>query len=447
MRLLDYKAIAAVLIILCVVAAFSSAEAQRRHDQFREEQVGTPRFASDYAVFWNPDTRQINIEIYSRIPMRALYAVLEDGQEISEYELAIIVRGEDGRQVTGTSWNERLENPSADKYTHQSPSFILERKVFDIERGKYTIETTLTDMVSNLKSQNVIAINLDDYEEPMMLSSIEFSLGGQDRNDIIESDFNRRGKVIIPSVSRSFDSQRHKPGYYCELYLRKNTPDIVQVIERIESRENKWKSDPDTLEVVIQSREDKVVQLTDSLELDKLPPGGYKLVLEIWDVDFKNKLAKREASFAIDWSLKTLVENDYKSAIEQLRYIATPEERDSLRKVNEKYRLAAIRKFWKKHDPTPATPENELRDEYYGRVRYANVNFSGFGRPGYLTDFGRVYITYGKPDQIERHPFEQNTKPYEIWYYYKYHRKFVFVDDTGYGNYELLYPFADGIKM
>jgi hypothetical protein len=39
------------------------------------------------------------------------------------------------------------------------------------------------------------------------------------------------------------------------------------------------------------------------------------------------------------------------------------------------------------------------------------------GREGYRTDRGRVYIVYGPPDDIERHPNESDTKPYEIWTY------------------------------
>jgi GWxTD domain-containing protein len=57
------------------------------------------------------------------------------------------------------------------------------------------------------------------------------------------------------------------------------------------------------------------------------------------------------------------------------------------------------------------------REVYMARVTHANENFGMLGREGYRTDRGRVYIVYGAPDDIERHPNESDTKPYEIWTY------------------------------
>ena len=33
------------------------------------------------------------------------------------------------------------------------------------------------------------------------------------------------------------------------------------------------------------------------------------------------------------------------------------------------------------------------------------------------TDMGRVFIKYGEPSTIEKHPNEKNTRPYEVWHY------------------------------
>jgi GWxTD domain-containing protein len=55
------------------------------------------------------------------------------------------------------------------------------------------------------------------------------------------------------------------------------------------------------------------------------------------------------------------------------------------------------------------------REVYMARVTHANENFGMLGREGYRTDRGRVYIVYGPPDDVERHPNESDTKPYEIW--------------------------------
>ena len=93
-------------------------------------------------------------------------------------------------------------------------------------------------------------------------------------------------------------------------------------------------------------------------------------------------------------------------------------------------------------DPSPGTEENELMDEYYRRVDFSNANF-GTMQQGWQSDRGMVYIILGAPNDIERHPFESDGKPYEIWTYYRINRDFIFVDTTGFGDYRLVSPFWD----
>jgi GWxTD domain-containing protein len=35
-----------------------------------------------------------------------------------------------------------------------------------------------------------------------------------------------------------------------------------------------------------------------------------------------------------------------------------------------------IEQFWLRRDPTPGTPENEFKEEYYRRIAYANNQFA-----------------------------------------------------------------------
>jgi GWxTD domain-containing protein len=130
------------------------------------------------------------------------------------------------------------------------------------------------------------------------------------------------------------------------------------------------------------------------------------------------------------------VDINYEEAIEQLRYIAKEDEYKKLKAAEKEERKEAWLEFWAQRDPTPGTPENEMKDEYYRRVEYANVHFSVAG-PGWKSDRGRIYIIYGHPDEIERHPMDIGLKPYEIWYYYSSNHIFYFVDENGFGDYRL----------
>lgn len=135
----------------------------------------------------------------------------------------------------------------------------------------------------------------------------------------------------------------------------------------------------------------------------------------------------------------------YNEKVEQLRYIAKPDESRRLKKANSpEERKKAYREFWLKRDPTPGTEENELKDEYLARIEYAEDHFN-HGDLGWRSDRGRIYVTYGPPDEIDSHPFEAQTRAYEVWFYYGKNLKFIFIDRYGFGRYELLYP--EGVRI
>src|SRR6266576_1292934 len=115
---------------------------------------------------------------------------------------------------------------------------------------------------------------------------------------------------------------------------------------------------------------------------------------------------------------------------EDVAYIITDEERAAFKQLsNDEERDNFIEAFWQRRDPTPDTEENEYKEEHYQRIAYANEHFAA-GVPGWKTDRGRMYIVFGKPDEIEAHPAggsyqrpmeegggETSTFPFEDWRY------------------------------
>lgn len=179
------------------------------------------------------------------------------------------------------------------------------------------------------------------------------------------------------------------------------------------------------------------VQLNEyTVMLEGLPAQTYQLYFEI-DGNGRRETRTREFSVHLPGIPSSIV--DLSVAIRQVKYIATIEENRRLRKASIQDRTRLFKEFWKKRDPDRSTEENELMQEYYFRVEYANENFSTH-RSGWESDRGRIYILYGEPTQIERHPFEAGSRPYEIWFYHNINRQFVFVDYTGFGDYSLTGP-------
>ena len=125
------------------------------------------------------------------------------------------------------------------------------------------------------------------------------------------------------------------------------------------------------------------------------------------------------------------METPYKKWIsEEVPYIITDEERSSFKKLStDEEREQFIETFWERRNPSPGSPENEFKEEYYRRIAYANEHYAS-GIPGWKSDRGRIYIMYGPPDENDSHPSggtyvrpqeegggETSTFPFEQWRY------------------------------
>ena len=102
---------------------------------------------------------------------------------------------------------------------------------------------------------------------------------------------------------------------------------------------------------------------------------------------------------------------------QDVAYIITDAERNAFKSLQSgPEREHFIEQFWQRRDPTPGTVENEFKEEHYRRIAYANDHFPG-PIPGWKTDRGRIYITYGPPDEKETHPSGNapSNVPFEQW--------------------------------
>lgn len=140
---------------------------------------------------------------------------------------------------------------------------------------------------------------------------------------------------------------------------------------------------------------------------------------------------------------------------EDVAYIITDEERKAFdRLATDEEREQFIEAFWRRRDPDPDTDENEYREEYLERIAYANQHFAS-GIPGWKTDRGRIYITFGPPHGKESNPTggsydrpsyhgggSTTTYPFEVWFYRHIEGvgsgiEIEFVDPTGTGEYRI----------
>jgi GWxTD domain-containing protein len=121
----------------------------------------------------------------------------------------------------------------------------------------------------------------------------------------------------------------------------------------------------------------------------------------------------------------------YKQWLEEdVLYIISPDERKVFKDLsNDEERENFIEDFWNRRNPNRRSGQNVFKEEHYRRIAYANEHFAS-GVPGWKTDRGRIYIMFGKPDQLESHPTGgyyartnregggvTSTFPFEKWWY------------------------------
>ena len=179
---------------------------------------------------------------------------------------------------------------------------------------------------------------------------------------------------------------------------------------------------------------------------------GSLRVLVLWGVLFPILLGSATAQPVRNEELHDV----YKKWVEQdVVYIITPEEKSVFEGLTtDAERDRFIEQFWKRRDPTPRDGVNEFQTEHYRRIAYSNENFRS-GLPGWATDRGRIYITLGPPDSVERNPTggkydrrlsegggSTTTHPFERWFYRHIDGvgdgiELEFVDPTVSGEYRL----------
>lgn len=191
----------------------------------------------------------------------------------------------------------------------------------------------------------------------------------------------------------------------------------------------------------------------DSFNVADFPNGLYTLVfaaidsVENYSVLTRNnfyvmdprEVAAEQQSLMLAFSRSeffAMPESELNEHFKQVGYIATREELNVFKNLPDvESKRMFMFKFWNERE----RPNPDAKEEYDARVEYANDHYTFSNIPGWQSDRGRVWILYGKPSIINRYPSSAQGKPYEIWIYHELEGgvKFLFWDDSGFGDYKL----------
>jgi GWxTD domain-containing protein len=385
-------------------------------------------FYLDPLIFNTRDSLNSRLDLYIELPLENIQFKRNQSTERYDAFIDYFITIKDTREkvIYNNTYSETMSN------TENEQKKISERSVFAIKQfflapGNYVLNFTLKDKNSQKEYSKNYNIGVKDYErkrinfsDVMLVSSYkEDSDGKKEISPIINGNVgNLKDFYLFFEVYNSSDSLL-ETAYNYKVIDEKNR----NVIEG-------------SYNYFLDSGVNKKIE---KLSTSQFIIGNYKLEIS----DKKTNELVTAKNFSYRWDFLPVNLKDLDLAISQLIYVATSKELDHIKDAkNKEEKERRFLKFWRDKDPTPATPKNELLVEYYNRIKIANERYSHYV-DGWKTDMGMVYIIYGNPSNIERHPFESNAKPYEIWEYYDLRRRFVFVDDSGFGDYRLTTPIWD----
>jgi GWxTD domain-containing protein len=258
---------------------------------------------------------------------------------------------------------------------------------------------------------------------------------------------------VFPNPMRMYNEQTPNLCYYIEIYNLKseNPADEVKIEVAIANKDGKIEAQKS----YTQKRNYESLVEFGSFDVAGFNSGLYTLVFAVTDLaenysyytrsnfyvmNVTELTAEQESMMAAfsGSEYMTISEKELNEKIEQAMYIATEEEKRMNHALdNIESKRMFLFKFWYERE---RTGYEGLKDEYYERVDFANDYYAFSNRAGWQSDRGRVYIVYGKPDEIDRHPQNPDRRPYVVWTYHNLEggAKFLFMDNTGFGDYRLV---------
>jgi len=337
-----------------------------------------------------------------------------------------------------------------------------------IRPGDYNLKVTVRDLNSNRFGTIETPVQISSFSaDSLDVSDIEFASLIQKKDK--PNMYTKNGYQIIPNPGALYGQGAPVLYFYSEIYnLKKETkPDSYQVKYQILDRNGKTIREFDP---IIRQKPGTSAVEVGGVNIITLPSGSYLFKLIVSDqgagqtsysmkkfyvyrsFDFAKQKKKERSKISklsrflnspeyqiYDEMTAKQLDDEFKGS----SYMATGQEKKIYKNLDLPGKREFMKKFWIRRDQNPATIKNEFRQDYLQRLAYVNSHF-GSGKPGWRSDRGRVYLLYGKPDEIERFPNSSETRAYQIWHYYHIQGgvNFYFVDIRGFGDYQLVHSTA-----
>ncbi len=429
----------------------------------------------DHAAFAY-DESQSMLEVYLAFGASSLHYEASEGNYLARLPLTLTLLRSTDAQLQGTPsdpvWQDilTLDFAVADTAGLQEGQYLMRQARLTVPPGEYELRVNIPADAAQGRQQLELRrdVLVPDFASSGLIGLSDITLAttiarSQDRDDL----FYKNGLVIRPNANQLYGQGMSSLFYYAEAYqvdaiaaaggeytlltyvAEANKPQPLPGLQRRTQRKART---PDVL--------------AGSFKVDALPSGSYFLRLVLLDENNESRAEQsrkffvvnpdvaREPVVALETSFETspyaiMAEEEVERGLEHVQIIATEQERRRTRTIedlDEKRRF--LMDFWQKRDPDPSTPANEFREDFYGRLQYANERYTIRTMEGWETDRGRTIIKYGTPTAIEPHLYDRGFKPYELWEYNNIPGEgqavFIFADRDGFGEFEMIHSTVAG---
>lgn len=423
---------------------------------------GDLRLIGDYACFkYTGETEFVHTEVYYSMLRNQLAFQPDTMGYFATLNMYVEIKNDSGIVIDSSSWTvgNRIKSISDADVTNYLINDLIP---LQLTPGTYQVFIEAKDVKSGIEGQLFIDIDVPEFSsEKLSISQIELVY------EITEKDggsFDKAGKKLIPNTRGNFSRDDDFLYFYAEAYnLDTSEAEYTVDITILDGNGVTYKELPPMTQTVTAGSE----AVLNGFDVSDFKVGQYTLQLA---VNSRGERVQAEKTFLVtpgkyDWLIaqqereladfpeaqKITTEEEAKNFHNQILYIASREELKQYDALPLKAKNRFAEAFWQRRDPTPETPFNEYKIDHYSRLRYVNEAFSTFRsgdakKNGWRSDRGRVYIEYGPPDDIENHPSSLEELPWIEWFYDDVDggSEFIFLDDSGYGNYNLIHSTAKG---
>jgi GWxTD domain-containing protein len=410
----------------------------------------------DYSKFRNNDSSGYLEIYYGFYPSLITYGI-RNGHRMGVLKVHTrIVDERTGRYRTNILSTVLVPAPDSQQVTNRMVS--ISQAGHTLPFGDYRLDVLVTDSLSPTRTDSIaLPFSVRSYGSSAAISDLE--LCSSIKNSTLKDDLYYKNSLeVVPNPTLVFGASSHPMMFhYSEIY-NLDTAQTYVVKTQVIAPDGK---------MVKESSKARHFGVRNAVEagmsnVAALPSGKYRLRLVLLDEKGTTTSQTEKSFYAYNPHIQSnlpaassiksselagMTAEELADEFHKAQYLATDQEIKTFSQItSEDGRREFLAKFWSEIEVGRAGRAGLLRSVYLQRILNADQRFRALARAGWRTDRGRVLALYAEPDEIERFPSSQDSKPYESWHYYSIENgvDFIFVDRSGFGEYTLVHSTKRG---